>query len=105
MTDSCNTISIGHFEQEPVHKYIMTLLPEYFSKDIKNLIINTFLKSLPYDDHNVIIIGAGSETFHCSHVTIIGTNAFAVNCRNCIIHRVGQGSRVYLNYTGKVFND
>src|SRR5271154_1447019 len=24
-------------EQEPVHKYIMTLLPEYFSKDIKNL--------------------------------------------------------------------
>ena len=95
----------GISHENPVQEYVMSLLPCYFPKDLRTLLVNTFLTSLSYDDNNVIIIGAGSQSLHCDHVTIIGTDIFAVNCKNCVIHRVGRGSRVYLNYTERVFND
>ena len=104
-----------------VREFVMSLLPNYFPKDVKKLIMDMYLISMqPIGIGNTISIGhlttieksnscyVLGEDSHCylsHHVMIVGPKVYCIGCSNCIIQKVGDEPKVYLGYHKRIFQD
>jgi len=89
----------------PVQDFVLSLLPRFFPKEIRVLLTDIFLESLPFDDQKITVLASESKSYRCENMILIGNGIYAVGCSNCIINRVGEGTRIYLGYSRKIFND